>query len=227
MKYGTAFLLSLALFGAPNAKEFERDGATIIRGVGEGEYGTAALDFKQFLLPLAPLIMRPGLSLVDGRLKGPIASAHLLVPALLVFAKVFMPSMFPDSLSVDDIDASLIWLTLLSSSRTQDNQADYTHSDSHVFIFYLEDGDGSTEWTLHDGRIKMSDAKGGDTAVFKPSLIHRGMKTGFQRRAVYVSIRRKMSCADEKADIAAFKARSPGISVFSQAVYDDAVEGRI
>lgn len=77
----------------------------------------------------------------------------------------------------------MIWLTL-SSSSTQDMHADYTHSNALVFLFMLEDGNGSTEWTLYDGRVKISDANKGDVAIFSPSLCRRGMGT----KAIYVSI---------------------------------------
>ena len=195
------FFAAAAAFALEKKVSAEIDGKGFAYVRGAGLPGTTAADFVEMLRKGAPTSRdTPGVSFVDGRLKLAVPRAFKLRGLLAAFARALRPGMFPASLEASDFEMSFIYLTLREDSKTQDWTRDYIkYLRSIVFLIFLDDSNGSTEFKHCDG-VHVSMAVTGDILAFDPTCEHRGVATGKFRRAVYVSIRVK--CSREEATLA-------------------------
>ena len=125
------------------------------------------------------------------------------------------------------LKVSFIYLTLRSDATTQMWNRDYiTFPRSVVFLIMLEPGAGSTQWRTPRG-THVSNAVTGDIVPFDPVCEHRGVATGEQRFAMYVSLR---STTSTRAESTAHKAKHTGLrttatfekaATFEEADYND------
>ena len=158
-------------------------------------FSAAASEFVSFLRTRAPekTAGYKGATKVSDRIKWCVPSAYVLCPMLLAFARALRPECFPDTLTDDLCEISVIYLTLLETSKDQEWHHDYLmYKDAVVFLIMLDPGEGSTEFEV-GGATKTFAATTGDVVPFNPRTPHRGVCTGVRRRAIYISIRRKVS----------------------------------
>ena len=114
-------------------------------------FSAAAAEFVTFLRTRAPeqTAGYEGATMVDGRIKCCVPSAYVICSMLLAFARALRPECFPDTLTADMCEISVIYLTLLASSKDQKWHHDYLkYKDAVVFLVMLDPGEGSTEFEV-------------------------------------------------------------------------------
>ena len=87
----------------------------------------------------------------------------------------------------------------------------------------LDPGEGSTEFEV-GGATKTFAAKTGDIVPFNPRTPHRGVCTGMLRRAIYFSIRVKVSRKEAVKEGKKAKASGCTLPTYETSNYADAVK---
>jgi hypothetical protein len=187
MRVGPAFFAAVTAYALEKKVGAEIDGEGFAYVRGASLPGTVVANFVEVMRKPAPTSRdAAGASSVDGRVKKVVPGAFQLRGILAEVARALRPGMFPDAVEDGDFEISFIYLTLLEDSKTQDWHRDYIkYLRSIVFLIFLDDGIGSTEFKHGDG-VHVSTAVTGDILAFDPTCEHRGVATGKLPRHVRV-----------------------------------------